>query len=231
MKKGSRMPITGKQIAMARILLDLSQKDLADKLSITRKTIMRVENNQSPGSTRTMDKIQTYFENNGLEFTKREGVQRSAKALTILSGHQGFSDFLDDVYQTAILDGTPHKPAEVYLSNVHHQNWIDWMGPKKWKKHTDRMTKQKEIMDVRIIVKENDYNFPANAYSQYKWFPENIFNEKSFYSYGNKLAFLDFKEDDLQITIMQHKEFSEGYRALFKIAWNHFAKKPKHQDV
>ena len=30
------MNITGKQIAMARILLDLSQKDLADDLSIAR---------------------------------------------------------------------------------------------------------------------------------------------------------------------------------------------------
>ena len=221
------MKITGKQIAMARILLGLNQQDLADALGIARKTILRIENEQSPGSTKTLASIQRFFEHRGLEFTPKEGVQRSESRLQILKGHQGFSDFLDDVYETSIAFGTSAQKAPVYLSNVHHQNWVDWMGDDKWANHVRRMTDKRNVLDVRIIVKDGDLNFPASDYSQYKWIPETFFNKKSFYSYGDKLAFLDFKKEDVHVTIMEHAEFAEGYRALFNIAWHHFAKTPK----
>lgn len=218
------MSITGKQIAMARILLDLSQKDLADKLDIARKTIMRIENNQSPGSSKTIAKIQSYFENHAIEFIKQEGLRQNKNTLRILHGHQGFSDFLDDVYNTAIEQSSAQSPTEVFLSNVDHDNWVKWMGPIKWKKHVGRMTKDQSLMDVKILIKDGDLNRPASAYSEYKWIPEEFFNDNSFYSYGDKLAFLDFEDDDVIITIMQHAKFAQGYRALFKIAWDHFAK-------
>ena len=79
---------------------------------------------------------------------------------------------------------------------------------------------------MRIIVQEGDWNFPAKSYSQYKWFPEASFNDKSFYSYHDKLAFLNFKEDDVEIVIMRQPEFAEGYRTMFRICWDNFATAP-----
>ena len=86
------------------------------------------------------------------------------------------------------------------------------------------MTKDKNIMDVRIITKEGDYNKPASDYAQYKWMPEEKFNDRSFCSYHDKLAFLNFTENDIEISIMRQSQFADGYRSLFLIAWDHFAK-------
>jgi len=56
-----------------------------------------------------------------------------------------------------------------------------------------------------------------------------MFNDKSFYSYHDKLAFLNFKGDDVEITIIQQPAFAEGYRNLFRIAWDHFAMEPEEK--
>jgi hypothetical protein len=100
------------------------------------------------------------------------------------------------------------------------------MGKDKWELHTQRMTEKKHLMDVRILVKEGDTHFPAAGYSRYKWIPATLFNDKSFYSYHDKLAFLNFKADDVQITIIQQAEFAEGYRNLFRATWERVAIDP-----
>ncbi len=81
-------------------------------------------------------------------------------------------------------------------------------------------------MDVRIIVKEGDYDLPAREYSEYRWIPEEIFSDNSFYSYHDRLAFLNFREDNVEIMIMRHEEFAQGYRNLFLIAWEKVARPP-----
>lgn len=220
------MTITTAQIRGARGILNWSQQDLAQRTGISATSIGAIENNQTTPRESTLATIRKTFETGGIEFIGLDGVRLQTSYVKRLRGGQGFSDFLDDVYQTAVLHGTKEKPVEVFLSNVVHENWIKWMGAEKWKNHTDRMTKDKDIMDVRIIVKENDTNFPAIAYSKYKWFPEELFNDKSFYSYHDKLAFLDFKEDDVEIVIMNQPAFAEGYRTLFRIAWDNLASDP-----
>lgn len=220
------MSITGKQIAMARILLDLSQEDLAEKIGIARKTINRIENGQSPGSTATMNKIKTYFENNGIEFTHGEGTRKYTGQVKVLKGNDGFSAFLDDVYSSAKEHGSRTKPFPIYVSNARHSNWIKWMGEDRWKAHVKRMINIRDQFDIRIITKEGDTYFPASDYSSYKWFPESLWNEQSFYSYGPKLAFLNFLKDEVKVMILEQKEFAEGYRVLFNIAWNRVAIDP-----
>ena len=96
---------------------------------------------------------------------------------------------------------------------------------------TKPMAENKDIMDVRIIVRENDWDFPASAYSQYKWVPAKMFNDKSFYSYHDKLAFLNFKGDDVEIMIIRHPDFAEGYRNLFRISWDQVATFPNKQPA
>ena len=219
--------ISAKQALLARTMLDMSQQDVAHTLGWAHQTLSKIENGTVNPPASRLKELQDFYENKGVEFLDGDGVRRRQVFLRRLSGQEGFSAFLDDVYATAIEHGTPDKPTEVFLSNVKHQNWITWMGKDRWKNHTDRMTKHKDVMDVRIIVKENDWHFPAGAYSQYKWFPENLFNDKSFYSYHDKLAFLNFKENDAEIVIMKQAEFAEGYRTLFRIAWDHVAITPK----
>jgi transcriptional regulator with XRE-family HTH domain len=225
------MSITTAQIRGARGILNWSQQDLAQRTGISATSIGSIEIGQTTPRHNTLETIRTTFERNGIEFLGLEGVRVQSNYVTRLTGSDGFSAFLDDVYQTAIAHGTPEKPTEVFLSNVLHENWIKWMGPDKWKNHTRRMTESKDVMDVRIIVKYGDWNFPAQAYSQYKWFPQEMFSDKSFYSYHDKLAFLNFTDGNVEIMIIKQPEFAEGYRNLFRIAWDHVAIEPTKQDL
>lgn len=220
------MSITTAQIRGARGILNWSQSDLAERTGISSTSIGSIENGQSTPRASTLQTIRKTFERNGIEFLGMDGVRAQSNYVQTLNGQDGFETFLDDVYETAIKHGTKEKPAEIYLSNVVHENWVKWMGADKWQNHTKRMTEAKNVMDVRIIVQEGDWNFPAKSYSQYKWFPEASFNDKSFYSYHDKLAFLNFKEDDVEIVIMRQPEFAEGYRTMFRICWDNFATAP-----
>ncbi len=219
--------LTIEQIRAARALLDWSQSDLADHADLSQTGIARIENGTNKPNSKTVEKIMGAFDHAGIEFIDTTGVKKKSGEVKIYRGHKGFSFFLDDVYETAVKYGTKENPTEVFLSNVVHENWIKWMGADKWKNHTDRMTKNKDVMDVRILVQEGDANFPASEYSQYKWVSKDLFNDQSFYSYHNKLAFLNFKDDDVQIMIMEQAEFAAGYRNLFRVAWDHVARIPQ----
>ena len=186
---------TIEQIRSARAYLGWSQHDLAERAGLSQTGLARIENGTNKPNSQTLAKITHAFDDADIEFLGDTGLRKRSGEIKVLRGTKGFSDFLDDVFETIISNGTEEKPTEVFLSNVVHENWGNAIGPEKWKNHTNRMTKHKNIMDVRIIVKESDYNFPAQDYARYKWFPETLFNEKSFYSYHDKLAFLDFKAD------------------------------------
>lgn len=216
---------TIEQIRAARALLGWNQHDLAEKAGLSQTGIARIENGTNQPNSKTLAKIEKAFDIAEIEFLGISGLRKKSGEVRTLRGKDAMKEFLDDVYLTAITYGTTEKPTEVYLSNVVHENWTRAMGPENWKIHTDRMTKDRDVMDVRIIVKEGDKNFPAIDYSQYKWMPEQFFNDKSFYSYYDKLAFLNFKESgDTEILIMQQADFAKGYRDLFLIAWESIAK-------
>lgn len=218
--------ITTAQIRGARGILNWSQSDLAERTGISATSIGSIENGQSTPRENTLKAIRQAFERSGIEFLGLDGVRMQSNYVQTLNGEDGFSAFLDDVYQTAIAHGTKERPTEVFLSNVVHNNWIKWMGPDKWKNHTNRMTESKDVIDVRILVKEGDSNFLTESYSQYKWIPQSIFNDKSFYSYHDKLAFLNFKDNDVEIIIIHQPDFAEGYRNLFRNTWDHVAITP-----
>ncbi len=216
--------LTIAQIRAARALLDWSQSNLADQAGLSQTGIARIENGTNKPNSSTLTKITKAFDKADIEFIGDTGVKKRSGEVQILRGPNAMSDFLDDVYYTAVENGTPDNPAEVFLSNVVHENWIKWMGNDRWKNHTARMTKDKALMDVRIIVKEGDIHFPASEYSSYKWMPKEYFHDKSFYSYHDKLAFLDFQQEEMQIFLMKQADFAKGYRDLFLIAWNTVAK-------
>lgn len=219
--------LTIEQIRAARALLGWGQSDLAEHAGLSHTGIARIENGTNRPNSSTLKKIQGAFDHEDVEFIGTTGVNKRSGDVKIYHDHAGFSFFLDDVYDTALTYGTEENPVEIFLSNVVHENWIKWMGPEKWQHHTERMEKLKNQMDVRILVKEGDTNFPTGSFSKYKWFPEELFNDQSFYSYHDRLAFLSFKAESVQIMILKHPAFAEGYRNLFRAAWSNVAIDPK----
>jgi len=56
------------QIRAARAWIGLSQEELADEAGIARRTLIRLENSEEPGTERTMEKLRLALEKRGVEF-------------------------------------------------------------------------------------------------------------------------------------------------------------------
>lgn len=218
------MQPTGKQITMARILLDMSQQDLADSLQITRKTVMRIENGHSPGSAATAQKIQLYFENQGIEFSGTTGIRKRENELKILKGREGMSCFMDELYTDL-----SEKGGEFCVFNANPLNLINYMGPHFWQKHKTRMTDIREKTQGKLLIQNGEKNLVASNYAEYRWFSEDEYDDsKTLYSYGSKLAFMAFEESELIITVIDRMEFAKGFRVLFNQAWKQAIPIPDH---
>lgn len=206
------------QIRAARALLDWSQSDLAEKSGLSQTGIARLENGtHSPGSA-TLEKIEAAFDKADIEFLDISGVRKRSGQIKIYRGKDDFRRFMDDVYITARDIG-----GDICLFNARPQNWLTLLGKQWCVMHANRMAKIKENYNFRTIARYKDQHLIGQAFMEYRWIPENMFNERAFYCYGDKLAFLDFKNDNIDIWVLKHKEFAEGFRTLFQISWDNVA--------
>jgi transcriptional regulator with XRE-family HTH domain len=215
---------TIEQIRAARALLDWSQSDLAHYAGLSQTGIARIENGTNRPNSSTLEKINTAFENADIEFMGVNGLRKRTGEIKVLKGHEGFAAFMDDVYETV-----KNKGGEICVYNVDEKNWIKWLGEEKYKEHAERMKSIKRNHDIitKIIIEEEDWFFIATEFAEYRWFPKALFNTQSFYSYGSKLALICFEEEDVRVMILNENEFSQGFRVLFNIAWDHVAKVPE----
>lgn len=74
--------VTGRQIAAARELLDLSQGDLARQLGMIRQALARIEAGKVAPRAATLSRIVLELEKRGIEFINGTGVKLSDKQST-----------------------------------------------------------------------------------------------------------------------------------------------------
>lgn len=206
---------TLEQIRAARALLGWSQSDLANRAGLSQTGIARIENGTNHPNSQTLSKIENAFEENDIEFMGSNGLRKKTDEIKTLRGTDGFKEFMNDVFHTAKGHG-----GQICLHNARTSNWYKWLGEDWFNMHSDRMRNLGDRIDFRITAEEGTMNLISSAFAEYRWFPKNLFNQQSIYAYGNKLAFMTFKEDDVIIRILDNKEFSDGFRILFDIAWD-----------
>lgn len=206
---------TLEQIRAARALLGWSQKDLADRAGLSQTGIARIENGSHKPNSATIEKIAAAFDRADIEFLGTRGVEKRANSFETWEGQSGLHRFLDDVYETLAVQG-----GGFCVFNASPQKWVDFMAEDKWRIHKERMEAIKDKIMGKIIIQRNDMHFWAHDYAEYRWFSGNDYDEnKTLYSYGDRLAFLDFGEQSLVITVMKRAEFAQGFRSLFDAAW------------
>lgn len=203
------------QIRAARALLDWSQSDLAEFAGLSQTGIARIENGTNKPNSRTLDKINTAFDHADIEFIADTGVKKRKGEIKTLKGKEGFIAFMYDVYITA-----RDKGGLICLHNAEPENWNKWMGKEEYDKHAQRMNEIKTDFEVRITAKQGNTNLIASSFAEYRWIPEHMFNEQSFYAYGDKLAFMIFEQDSVEIKILEKKQFADTFRMLFNLAWD-----------
>jgi transcriptional regulator with XRE-family HTH domain len=211
--------VTASQIRQARAALNLGQQEVAEACGIHKTTLSDIENEKSAGSSKAFGALQSFFENQGLEFIEGDGVRQSKSVIKRYNGATEFRLFYDDIYSVAKKTG-----GEIYLFNGVPSLLIKWLGEDFYKMHAERMTKIKNNFNFKVIIRQEDKQLIGSGFVTYRWFPSQLFNNKTIYIYGEKVAFIDFKEDDVQVIVIEQKEFSESERVLFQIAWDYVAK-------
>lgn len=209
---------TIEQIRAARALLGWSQHDLAHKAGLSQTGIARIENGTNQPNTKTLEKICKAFDDSEIEFFGDMGLRKKTGEIKTYRGSEGFKEFMTDVYIVAKNNG-----GEICLHNAKPENWIKWLGDDWFKMHSDRMAGLKDSISFKITSEQNNDNLISTAFAEYRWFPQEQFNDQCIYAYGNKLGFVNFHEDDVLIRVLEDKAFCEGFRVLFNIAWENVA--------
>jgi transcriptional regulator with XRE-family HTH domain len=97
--------ISIKQIRAARGLLNWTQKDIADKTSLSREAVKNIENGISSPRRETLAVIQKAFEDYGVEFLAADGVRMRDATVHVLYGESGITGLFDDIYETVVSSG------------------------------------------------------------------------------------------------------------------------------
>ncbi len=204
------------QIRAARALLNWSQGDLATRAGLSQTGIARIENGINTPNTSTMDKIIGAFDDAGIEFIADRGIERRRTDVHVYKGSEGFREFMDDVYMVAKNQG-----GEICLYNARPANWIKWLGVDWNRAHSERMAALVNQINFKITCQRGSYDFIGSKHAEYRWVPDELWNERSFYAYGNRIGFLDFQEESVEIYVLKQKQFSDSFRALFNVAWEY----------
>lgn len=217
--------ITPTQMRAARAMLDVSQGYVAEHLGIAANTLSKIESGQSDISVSRNTEIERFYEREGIAFTDNDGVKWAKDEIIVYDGPKEFINFIDDIYNEAKTRG-----GEFCLFNAKPENWINLMGEESYNLHSQRMAALSDKLKVKITSKKGNNNFISKSFAEYRWVPEEMFNAKSFYAYGDKIAFMSFDNDNVnnsRILVLNHPEFSQGFKILFNIAWENVAEIPK----
>ena len=215
----------GKQIAAARQLLGWSQTDLATHSGVSKPSIVRIESDLHSVKYEIQENIRSAIEDNGVEFLQSNGVQESRQDIKKYNGKDGFRRFYDDLYSVASTKG-----GEISLFNGVSELVKKWLGEDYLQIQIERMLQIKTAFAFKVVVKEGDDAFLGAKYCTYKWFPKNLFNDKTIYIYGTKVAFITFKKDDVEVMVIDQQELAECQRLFFNLAWDYIAKDTKNYD-
>lgn len=208
------------QIRAARALLDWSQSDLADHAGLSQTGIARIENGTNQPNSRTLEKILGAFENADIEFIDDTGVRKKSGEVKTLRGVEGLKTFMNEIYHYACNTG-----GEFCLHNADPDNWHKWLGQDWFNMHAERMADIGDKISFKITCGEGMTTLISSSFAEYRWFPKDKFSDQSIYAFGDVLAFVTFGNDQVLVNILRNKDFADGFKVLFNVAWDNVAKK------
>lgn len=209
------------QMRAARALLDWSQSDLADKAGLSQTGIARIENGTNQPNSSTLEKIGAAFDEADIEFIEDTGVKKRKGAIKSLKGSEGLYKIMNDIYKDAKNNG-----GEICLFNARPNNWLKWIDD-EWfyNVYSKNMADLGEKIDMRIMAIEGETDLISKGHAKNRYLPRDLFisDTKSIYVYGDKIGFIDFDEENVEILLLESAEFAMSMRVLFNIAWDKVA--------
>ncbi len=210
------MDISPNQLRSARAHLNLGLKDVSAETGIGTGTISDLEQDKTANPrTGTLDALKSFYELQGVEFTSDGGIRPDVARFKHLKGVDGFRALMDDVYEQAKDNG-----GKIRLWNARPAYFIKWLGQDWYGEHTKRMQSILHNISFNVTCEEGDTNFIGGKHSEYRWVPKKIFNDQAIYCYGDRIAFLNFGNDKVDIFILHSKEFNDSFCLLFDFVWD-----------
>lgn len=212
------MHISATQIVMARALLRISQSELAKHAGVSRPTIANLEEGKQEGHAATIQKITEYLDSCGIELLDHDGVRRKpAGTMRILNGHDGFYEFITDVYSTVKHDG-----GHICVTNADERQFERWQGAHA-ENYINSMGTVKNLT-FQILIKEGDSYYTASKYAKYRHVPSIYFGAVPCYVYGDKVAQILFTDNDVTVYLFENKPLADAQRKQFEILWENAIK-------
>lgn len=208
---------TGKQIRAARQLVDWSADDLAERVGISKESILNIERGDKRARPATMDKIVGVFSESGIEFTENEGLKRRPDDIEIFHGPERFSDFYDFLYEQVKTKGGNvclSVTDETFLSKYRKD-------PTSHYKRMQDLYDEGIIKSFRVLTNKGYFSSTTYNYQQYKlWGLSNV-APTAFYVFGDYLALISFVHDNPPyIVALRSAPIAAAYREAFDAAWN-----------
>lgn len=205
--------LTPKQIRAARVYLEWSQDDLAEKSGLAVSTIRNIEGGMNVPSGKSANQLEQAFADY-IEFLPTGGFQPKQETVQIYKGRAGFIDFFWDVYATVKSMG-----GEICVSNVNEKDFLFWLSEEPAQKYKDAMAALEKNYQFKTLICEGDAYFAGGKYSEYRWVPKTEFGAVPFYVYGDKLAIILF-DQDVSVYLLENKKIADAYRMQFDSAWS-----------
>lgn len=214
--------VSARQLRAARADLMLTLDDVSEATGVSKGVISDIEKEKATKpKAATLDLLRILYESKGIEFLPNGGIAPRSMRVDQYTGAEGFKSFMNDVYEVARSVG-----GEIRLHNAKPLNWKKWMGEEFLEMHLARMEAVVDNYNFKITAGHGDKILIAN-HAEYRWLPKEMWNEQSFYAYGDRLALLNFEPEFVHVAVVYNRQIADSFRSLFDIAWETTAKKPE----
>lgn len=216
------MLVKPQQMRAARALLGWSQAELAERAGVAELTVINFEGAKSTPTAATLEKLMLAVDTGGVELLSNGGVAPISTRVKHYRGSDDFRRFFDDIYLTAKNEG-----GSICLFNGVPPLLIKWLGSEWYKAHAERMREIKDKFTFNVIVNEDESGLIGSSFANYRFFPKELFSNKTIYIYGNKIGFINFSEADVDVTVLEQADTANAMRVLFDISWQEVAREIK----
>jgi transcriptional regulator with XRE-family HTH domain len=218
------MAISSKQIRAARGLLNISQKELAEKAQLSINSLNNIEREVGSPRMDSLKAIEDALAFLGIEFLDKDGVRLAGEELKIkrIEGTDLVTRFYDE-----ILRAYPTGNGEVLVmgkdnSRLHHHDPELLQAYSKY----EEVALKNDIRE-RALFLDGDTNFLSRR-NVYRWVPRELFSEVPMMIFGNNVAILLWGPPTRMI-IIRNPGIAQTFRRQFDIIWS--LAKPVPDDV
>jgi transcriptional regulator with XRE-family HTH domain len=215
--------ISSDQIRAARALLNLSQKDLADRTGIPVNQLNEIETGSGRPRSDNLAALRKALEAGGAEFLEGNGVRRKGEALEVerVEGIDVLQRFYADILKVLPSGG------EVLYIGVNNPRFAHYVEEKLKAYKAFEAEAIKRGIGERLLFLEGDTNFLSKR-NGYSWVPRRLFGETPVTIYGDCVNIILWGPPS-RMLIIRNKAVADTFRCQFEAVWE--LGKPVPDDV